>query len=176
LVLLLFFIKLDLPDRRLLYLADAIRHTTGACTCKMIYFSLFLASFVAATILPMQSEAVLAGLLLLGKYPAWVLLTVASTGNILGSVANWLIGRGIDRYKSKRWFPASERQLERASKWYGRYGRWSLLLSWAPIIGDPLTIVAGILRERFLIFLLLVSIAKVGRYLAIAAVILKWSM
>jgi membrane protein YqaA with SNARE-associated domain len=141
----------------------------------MIYISLFFASFIAATILPMQSEAFLAGLLLLHKYPPWLLLTVASVGNILGSVINWLIGRGIDRYKNKRWFPASEKQLARAANWYQRYGRWSLLLSWAPIVGDPLTIVAGILRERFWIFLFLVSIAKAGRYLIIAAIILGWT-
>jgi membrane protein YqaA with SNARE-associated domain len=140
----------------------------------MMYVTLFFAAFVAATILPMQSEALLAGLLMMKQYSPWLLLTVASAGNVLGSVANWLVGRGIERYRHKRWFPASEKQLERASNWYRRYGRWSLLLSWVPIVGDPLTVVAGVLRERFLIFLLLVTIAKVGRYLVIAAVILQW--
>lgn len=140
----------------------------------MIYLSLFFAAFVAATILPMQSEAFLATLLLLKKYPAGLLIAVASAGNILGSVVNWFLGRGIDRFKNKRWFPASEKQLARASAWYKRYGRWSLLLSWLPIVGDPLTLVAGILRERFWVFLLLVTIAKTGRYLAIAAIALRW--
>jgi membrane protein YqaA with SNARE-associated domain len=143
-------------------------------SAAMVYISLFFAAFIAATILPMQSEALLAGLLILHKYPPWLLLTVASTGNILGSVLNWLLGRSIGKYRNKRWFPASEKQLARASHWYQRYGRWSLLLSWVPIVGDPLTVVAGVLRERFLIFLSLVTIAKTGRYLVIAAIILKW--
>jgi membrane protein YqaA with SNARE-associated domain len=150
---------------------QALHHNTPPV---MMYITLFFAAFVAATILPMQSEALLAGLLLLKKYPAWLLLIVASTGNILGSVVNWLLGRGIEKYRSRKWFPASDKQLARASYWYNRYGRWSLLLSWMPIIGDPLTVVAGILRERFLVFLALVTIAKTGRYLIIAGVILNW--
>lgn len=137
-----------------------------------VYGGLFAVAFLAATILPAQSEAVLGGLLLSEAYPAVVLLAVASAGNILGSTVNWLLGRGISRFRNRRWFPAGEASLERASRWYGRYGRWSLLLSWVPIIGDPLTVVAGVLREPFWSFLLLVAIAKIGRYLAVAGVIL----
>lgn len=137
-----------------------------------VYGGLFAVAFLAATILPAQSEAVLGGLLLSEAYPAVVLLAVASAGNILGSTVNWLLGRGIARFRNRRWFPAGEASLERASRWYGRYGRWSLLLSWVPIIGDPLTVVAGVLREPFWSFLLLVAIAKIGRYLAVAGVIL----
>ena len=59
--------------------------------------------------------------------------------------------------------------LARAEKWYRHYGKWSLLLAWVPIIGDPLTVVAGVLRETFWVFLLLVSVAKIGRYLVLAA-------
>lgn len=135
------------------------------------YGGLFLAALIAATILPMQSEAALVGLLLAGYSPGWLLL-VASLGNVLGSAINWVLGRAIDRYGSRRWFPASGAALERAKRWYGRYGRWSLLLSWAPIVGDPLTVVAGVLGEKLPIFLLLVTIAKVGRYLAVIALTL----
>jgi membrane protein YqaA with SNARE-associated domain len=96
---------------------------------------------------------------------------VASLGNTLGSVINWVIGRQIERFKDRRWFPASPEQLERASRWYQRYGYWSLLLSWAPFIGDPLTLAAGLMREPLGIFILLVAIAKTVRYVLFAALI-----
>ena len=136
------------------------------------YAGLFFAALGAATLLPGQSEAVLVSLLLADLSPV-LLLTFASAGNVLGSVINWFIGRGVERFRGRRWFPASEAALERAQRWYQRYGKWSLLLSWVPIIGDPLTIVAGILREPLPVFILLVAIAKVGRYLVLAAVTLQ---
>lgn len=132
------------------------------------YAGLFAAAFLAATLLPAQSEALVVGMLLADYAPWWVLL-VASLGNVLGSVTNWLLGRGIERFRDRRWFPANPAALARAEGWYRRYGKWSLLLAWVPIIGDPLTVVAGVLQEPFLAFLLLVTIAKVGRYLVIAA-------
>lgn len=132
-----------------------------------IYAGLFLTAFVAATILPMQSEAALVGLLLLDAQPVWLLVTVASIGNVLGSAVNWLLGRFIARYRDRRWFPVKPAALDRAQAWYRRYGKWSLLLSWMPIIGDPLTVAAGVLREPFAVFLLLVAVAKVGRYLVL---------
>ena len=139
-----------------------------------VYSGLFAAAFVAATILPMQSEALLAGLLVSGAYPTTFLIAVASTGNILGSAVNWLLGRGIDRFRGRSWFPASKTGLERATKWYHRYGRWTLLLSWMPIVGDPLTVVAGVMREPLWSFLLLVAIAKIGRYLIVFALTAGW--
>jgi membrane protein YqaA with SNARE-associated domain len=137
------------------------------------YGGLFLTALLAATIVPAQSEAVLAGLLLSGNYSPWVLLLVASTGNILGSIINWVFGRGIDRFRDRKWFPVKQHQLDRAQDWYRRYGRWSLLLSWVPFIGDPLTVAAGVMREKFWIFVGLVSIAKIGRYLVLMAIVLK---
>lgn len=139
-----------------------------------VYAGLFLAALAAATILPMQSEAVLVGLLV-ADYSPGLLITVASVGNVLGSVINWLLGRGIERFRDRPWFPGSGGKLERAQRWYRRYGKWSLLLSWAPIIGDPLTVVAGVLREPFPMFLLLVTIAKIGRYLVLAAATLGFA-
>ncbi|MCS4242429.1 membrane protein YqaA with SNARE-associated domain [Rhizobium sp. BIGb0125] len=134
---------------------------------------LFMAAFVAATILPAQSEAVLVGLIYTGHYAVWILVAVASVGNVLGSVVNWLLGRGIERFRNRPWFPVKQASLQRAQNWYQRYGKWSLLLSWAPIIGDPLTVVAGVMREPFPVFLLLVTIAKVGRYVVLASVTLS---
>ncbi|OYU47441.1 MAG: hypothetical protein CFE31_16860 [Rhizobiales bacterium PAR1] len=138
------------------------------------YSGLFLAAFVAATILPAQSEAVLAGLMVAGAQPVWMLIAVASLGNILGSLTNWVLGRGIERFRHHKWFPASEREIDKARTFYLRWGYWSLLLSWVPIIGDPLTVIAGVMREPLWRFLLLVSLVKIGRYLVLAALVMQW--
>lgn len=136
------------------------------------YSGLFLTAFLAATILPAQSEAALVALLLAGNQPTWALVAVAGLGNVLGSAVNWGLGRGIERLRHHRWFPVKEADLDLAGRWYRRWGKWSLLLSWVPIIGDPLTVVAGVLREPFAVFLVLVGVAKVGRYLILTAVTL----
>ena len=138
------------------------------------YLSLFFAAFIAATLLPAQSELALAGLLALGEQPAWALIAVATVGNVLGSCTNWLIGRSFLHFKDKRWFPAKKEGLDKAEAWYRKYGRWSLLLSWAPVIGDPLTVAAGVLREPFASFCCIVCIAKLGRYLAVTGIVLQW--
>lgn len=132
------------------------------------YVSLFAAAFLAATIIPAQSESVLVALLAQRSHPAWALVAVASVGNVLGSVVNWWLGRGVERFKDRRWFPVSEAALARAQARYASYGRWSLLLSWVPIIGDPITVAAGVMRERFWIFVTLVGIAKTMRYVFLA--------
>ncbi len=137
------------------------------------YFGLFMAALGAATLLPMQSETVLAGMLLSQAYTAAVLLSVATLGNVLGSIMNWLLGRSIIRLRHKRWFPASETQLEKAQRFYLKYGYWSLLLSWVPLIGDPLTLIAGVLREPLWRFVLIVTVAKGARYLVVAALVTR---
>lgn len=129
---------------------------------------LFFVAFGAASLLPAQSEPVFVAALLAGPHPAWLVVLVASVGNTLGSCLNWLIGRGVERFRDRPWFPVPAPLLERATGWYRRWGRWSLLLSWAPFVGDPLTVVAGVLREPFWSFLLLVALAKTGRYAALA--------
>ena len=139
------------------------------------YAGLFASAFVAATLLPAQSEAVLAGLLIDGRYPMLILLAVASAGNVLGAVVNWLLGRGLERFRDRAWFPVKGATLARAQRWYQRYGKWSLLASWAPFIGDPLTVAAGVMREPLAVFLMLVTIAKVGRYIVLAAIVLGWT-
>ncbi len=137
-----------------------------------VYFGLFFSAFGAATLLPLQSEAVLTGLLILGKQPVWALVAVATAGNTLGAVVNWFLGRYIERWRRKPWFPVGEHKLARAQRGYHRYGRWSLLLSWMPVIGDPLTVIAGVMRQPLLSFVLIVAIAKLGRYLVVAAITL----
>lgn len=132
---------------------------------------LFVAAFAAATIIPAQSEVVLTGLLLTGNHPVVLLLAVATVGNVLGSTVNWALGRGIEGFRHRRWFPADTAALARAQRWYQKFGRWSLLLSWAPFVGDPLTIMAGVLREPFWSFLLLVTIAKLARYIILFVIV-----
>ena len=138
------------------------------------YAGLFAAAFLAATIIPAQSEAVLFALLASESYPVWGLLLVASIANLLGLCVNCLLGRGMARFEGCRWFPVNPKSFAKAQGWYHRYGRWSLLLSWGPIIGDPLTVAAGALRESFAVFLTLVTLAKTGRYAVIVLVQQGW--
>ena len=133
----------------------------------MIYLSLFSISFLAATILPFSSELTLAGLISTSNYDNLLLLVVASFGNVLGSVFNWSLGFYSRNLSTKKWFPFKETQIERSSKWFSKFGKWSLLFAWLPIVGDPLTFVAGLLRVRFLDFIILVAIGKVSRYLIV---------
>jgi len=133
----------------------------------VIYLSLFSFSFLAATILPFSSELTLAGLISTSNYDNLLLLVVASFGNVLGSVFNWSLGFYSRNLSAKKWFPFKETQIERSSKWFSKFGKWSLLFAWLPIVGDPLTFVAGLLRVRFLDFIILVAIGKVSRYLIV---------
>jgi membrane protein YqaA with SNARE-associated domain len=138
------------------------------------YIGLFFAAFGAATLLPLQSEALLVGLLLSGEYWLWSLWAVATLGNVLGSLLNWWLGLGLERFRERRWFPVSPAHLDKARVHYQRYGHWSLLLSWVPLIGDPLTLVAGVMREPLWRFLLIVTLAKGARYGVLAYATLGW--
>ena len=138
------------------------------------YSSLFISSFLSSTILPGHSEITLTTLILLEKYSQFLLIFFASFGNILGSVINWYLGFYIIKFVNKSWFPFKKKQLDKASLWYLKYGKWSLFFSWVPIIGDPLTIVAGIFRVPLIIFITIVSISKVLRYIFVVYVALKF--
>ena len=118
-----------------------------------------------ATIIPFGSEAYLASLIILNKYNVLLLLLSASLGNVLGSVFNWICGYYANYFINKKWFPINQKHIDKASKIFNKYGKWSLLLGWVPFIGDPITFVAGAFRYSFFPFLLLVSIGKVGRYI-----------
>ena len=133
----------------------------------MIFLSLFIISFLAATILPFSSELTLAGLMATSNYDNLLLLIVASLGNVLGSVFNWILGFYSRNLSKKKWFPFKDKQIKKSSKWFNKFGRWSLLFTWVPIIGDPLTLAAGLLKVKFVEFLILVTIGKVSRYLVI---------
>lgn len=138
-------------------------------TSATALFGLFASAFLSATVLPGSSEIVLVGLIAKSDMPVGLLLAAATLGNVAGAVLNWLIGRGMERFRSRSWFPVPEEKLERATSWYRRWGQWSLLLSWVPLVGDALTVAAGVLREPLPSFLLLVTLAKGGRYCVVAA-------
>ena len=137
-----------------------------------LLLSLFLTAFLAATVFPMQSEILLVAYSLETDIaPLWLLL-FASVGNILGSCVNWVLGRGFERFKHYKYFPVKEKSLARAQGFYQRYGVWTLLLSWMPFIGDPLTVIAGLMRTPFPLFLGIVTLAKTGRYIFVILVTL----
>ena len=133
-----------------------------------MYISLFISAFLAATILPAQSEAVLAYQISAAPDEIVMLIAIATFGNVLGAVVNWGLGMFAARYRDRTWFPVDRAKLEQAEGRYRKYGRYSLLLSWVPFIGDPITVVAGVLREPLWSFLVLVTIAKSARYIVIA--------
>ena len=134
-------------------------------------WGLGLSAFLAATLLPLSSELVLAALLLAGNNATSVII-IATIANVAGSIVNYLVGRwGADSILH-RWFKLSTVQTDKAERQFNRYGIWSLLLAWVPIIGDPLTFVAGIMKVRFSLFLVLVTIGKFGRYYILTQAIL----
>ena len=135
------------------------------------YLSLFIISFLAATILPFSSELMLASMLSIENYNKTLLITFSSLGNILGSVFNWVLGFYFVKLQNKKWFPFNQEQILKSSQWFEKYGKWSLLFAWVPIIGDPLTFVAGTMKTKFFIFLILVGIGKISRYLFISLLV-----
>lgn len=138
------------------------------------YLSMFLIALLAASVFPAQSEILLVSLLLAGSHDTTALLIAATAGNTLGSMVNWAMGRFLSHYRDRRWFPLKPALFDRAVGWYNRWGIWSLLLSWAPFVGDPLTVVAGVLRADIRRFTAVVLLAKGGRYVFVAAATLGW--
>jgi len=134
-------------------------------------FTLFASAFLAATLVPASSEAVLAWLAAAEGADLVLLVAVATAGNTLGAVLNWLLGRFCLRFGERRWFPVKSGALLRATGWMERRGTPLLLLSWLPVVGDPLTFAAGVLRVRFATFASLVAAGKCARYVAVVALV-----
>ncbi|MEE4185616.1 MAG: YqaA family protein [Gammaproteobacteria bacterium] len=130
------------------------------------YLALFGVAFAAATVLPFYSEVAVTGMVLNGSDP-WLVWAWATAGNTLGALLNYLLARYLLHYQDRKWFPVSQDQLAGSQRWFNRYGVWSLLLAWAPVGGDALTFVAGIMKVRLATFLLLVALGKGARYAAI---------
>lgn len=133
---------------------------------------LFAAAFLAATLIPAQSEALLVVLARQGDHDPRLLWAVATLGNVLGSLVNWGIGRFAGGWAMRR--PSAVARLDRAQGWYARYGWWSLWGSWLPVIGDPITLAAGLMREPLWRFLTVVTLAKGGRYALLLAATMAW--
>ncbi len=129
---------------------------------------LFASALLAGSVLPAQSELVLAALILAGKIPVWLLVGVATLGNVGGAVINYALGRSAERFRHRRWFPLSAAGWERSAAWFNRHGAVTLLFSWLPVIGDGFTVLAGAAQMRFALFAALVTLAKAGRYIVLA--------
>ena len=138
------------------------------------YLLLFASAFLAATILPFSSEVVLFSLLRDGGEPV-ALVVVATLGNTLGSVVNWALGLYLLHFQDRRWFYFSRDQIDKAQHWYQRFGFWSLLFAWLPLDGDALTLIAGIMKLRLWLFLLLVGTGKGLRFISVVF-ISDWAM
>ncbi|EXJ13979.1 YqaA family protein [Imhoffiella purpurea] len=130
------------------------------------YLGLFGSAFLAATVLPFYSEVVLFALLRQGGDPLWLVAT-ATLGNTLGAVVNWVLGRYLLHFRDRRWFYFSRDQIDKAQRWFQRFGYWTLLLAWMPVGGDALTLIAGIMRVRLWVFLILVGLGKGVRYVSV---------
>ena len=130
--------------------------------------ALFLNAFIASTILPAASEVMLWAIVADDPALLWPAIAVASVGNTAGAVVNWVLGRYLSRFAGRKWYPLTPRRQDQAAAWFQKFGIWSLLFAWLPVVGDPLTVVAGALRVRFLPFLILVAISKLGRYVIVA--------
>ncbi len=139
------------------------------------YLGLFFAALVAATLLPAASEVALVALSLADGAQVFWLWAVATAGNTLGAAINWALGRYLRRFTGRRWFPFKPSQIDAASERFRRYGLWSLLFAWLPIVGDPLTFVAGVLDVRPAPFVILVAVGKGARYAALLWVALAFS-
>jgi len=133
----------------------------------MEYISIFFLSFLAATIIPFSSEVGLFSYMAVGKFNNELLLIFASLGNILGSCVNYILGLYIIKFKTKSWFPFKDNQILKATNWFNRFGVYSLFFAFLPIVGDPLTLIAGMFRVSFIKFIILVSLGKILRYLLI---------
>lgn len=130
-------------------------------------WSLFFSALVSSTLFPGGSEALL--LYKLGEGgDVWALVFIATVGNVLGSLITYGMGRLGNEAVHKKWLRMDEAKVARAESWFGKYGMPSLLLAWLPVVGDPLCLVAGLLRCSLLYFLILVTVGKAARYAFIA--------
>lgn len=135
----------------------------------MAYLTLFFSAFVSATLLPGSSEVVLIATVTQGESLLWLLWLSVTVGNVLGSCVNYWLGTQVIRFKDRKWFPVSQANINKAQLRFEKYGVYSLLLAWLPIVGDPLTVVGGVFKVRWWTFLWLVTLGKGARYLVVLA-------
>ncbi|MFP5077577.1 YqaA family protein [Rhizobium sp. YIM 134829] len=134
-----------------------------------LFVGIFAAAFLSATLLFGLSEAAIVAALQNPDLSRFAVVAVATGGNVLGALVNYVLGLWFLRFEGKRWFPVSPAARLRAERIFQRFGQPVLLLSWLPVVGDPLTLVAGLLRMPILPFLLFVTLGKAARYGALVA-------
>ena len=134
------------------------------------YVGLFISAFLAATLVPAYSEILFASLIA-GGYDPLALWLWASSGNTLGSAVNWALGRYLLHFQDRGWFPFKAGSLQRSQAWFQKFGVWSLLFAWLPIGGDALTFIAGVMRVRFVVFIVLTAIGKSARYAVLLGIL-----
>lgn len=135
----------------------------------MIYLTLFISALISATLFPLGSEALLIYDIKEG-YNLYLLLFFATLGNVLGSVVNFYLGLKGEDYCEKKGY-LKEKSIKKYKSFFDKFGGFALLLSWVPLIGDPITFIAGILKYDFKMFLFFVTIAKFGRYLILSLIV-----
>jgi membrane protein YqaA with SNARE-associated domain len=128
------------------------------------YLFVFLVSFLSATILPLGSEGLLLYYANDGASSVFLLWLWASLGNTLGGLTNWLLGLYLVQFEHKKWFPVKAEVREKAERFFNKYGVWSLLFTWLPVVGDGIALISGVLRTPIWYFLPLVLIGKAARY------------
>jgi membrane protein YqaA with SNARE-associated domain len=136
------------------------------------YLVLFFSALIASTLFPMGSEVVLIALLDQG-HDVFFLWLIATCGNTLGSCINYAIGYWASGYIINKY--QDTRSWQQGQRLYNRYGVWSLLLAWLPIIGDPITLIAGLAQTNFKLFVLLVTLGKGARY-AVLIALTQWAL
>jgi len=135
-----------------------------------VYLGLFFTAFLSATLLPGASEITLIALMQ-QDYNMLMLWVFATTGNTLGAVVNYFMGKYLLYFENKKWFPFKKEKLQHSQRWFQRYGAWSMLFAWMPIVGDGLTFIAGMMKMNFLLFIGLVAIGKGARYAVLLGVL-----
>lgn len=136
---------------------------------NLITFSLLFGSaFLGASLFPAQSELLLTSLIVKKEYSVIVLIAIAGLGNTAGSVLNYYIGMYLNKFRDHKYFPIKEKMITRAENYFKKYDSKILLMAWMPVIGDPLTVVAGAFRTNIWLFILLVGLGKTLRYIVVA--------
>jgi len=144
---------------------------TGLIDTLWPYAAMVAMAFTAGTLLPLSSEVALAAAITSTAASSPGLVAAATIGNVVGSAFNWWAGRYARQLEGRRWFPIRQAEIDAAAARYHRFGAWSLLFSWLPFVGDPLTFVAGVLRVPLAVFLPLVTIGRLVRYVVVAAAV-----
>lgn len=148
-------------------------HLRNACIMEWIdlgYWGLFLATFLAATVLPFSSEVVLTSLLLAGFDPMLCLI-VATVGNWLGGMSSYGLGWLGNWKRMHKWLRVKEASILKWKSYIDRYGPWTALLCWTPIIGDPIAIALGVFRVNWWLVSINMLLGKFGRYWLIISLV-----